>query len=167
MRYKNIQPTWHIWKYYFLKNLQVSKKSLKVELNKLKLANCICSDGYTYSSFFRHQPSSPKIMAEYKCSPLHARVIGLIHQLPDKYYTFGMDNLYMSAKLCRLAYGMEQKVMVHGVTRPSPMEWQDRLLWSDKTVSYGVTRPSLKGIHPAIKQNEVQRKGIGTSTTYS
>ena len=99
------------------------------------LADCICSDGYTYSFFFRHQPSSQKIMAEYKCSPLHARVIGLIHQLPDKYYTLGMDNLYMSAKLCRLAYGMQQKVMVHGVTRPS-----------------------LRGIPPAIKQNEVSKK---------
>jgi hypothetical protein len=36
-------------------------------------------------------------------------------QLPGKYYTLGMDNLYNSTKLCRLAYGMPQKVMVHGV----------------------------------------------------
>ena len=99
------------------------------------LADCICSDGYTYNFFFRHQPPSQKIMNEFKCSPLHARVIGLIHQLPDKYYTLGMDNLYNSAKLCRLAYSMEQKVMVHGVTRPS-----------------------LRGIPPAIKQKEVTKK---------
>ena len=99
------------------------------------LADCICSDGYTYSFFFRHQPSSQKIMTDFNCSPLHARVIGLIHQLPDKFYTLGMDNLYMSAKLCRLAYSMEQKVMIHGVTRPS-----------------------LRGIPPAIKQTEVSKK---------
>ena len=99
------------------------------------LADCICSDGYTYTFFFRHQPPSQKIIHEFKCSPLHARVIGLIHQLPHRYYTLGMDNLYMSAKLCRLAYSMPQKVM-----------------------KYGVTRPSLRGIPPAIKQDELSKK---------
>ena len=100
------------------------------------LADCICSDGYTFSFHFRHQQASEKIMKTFGCSPLHARVLGLISQLPDKYYTLGMDNLYNSAKLCRLCYGMDQKVMVHGVTRPS-----------------------LRGIPPAIKQEEVKRKG--------
>ena len=100
------------------------------------LADALCSDGYTYAFHFRHQPASEKIMKTYKCSPLHARVLGLISQLPHKYYTLGMDNLYMSAKLCRLAYGLDQRVMIHGVTRPS-----------------------LRGIPPAIKQNEVTRKG--------
>ena len=99
------------------------------------LADCICSDGYTYSFHFRHQPASQKIMEACGCSPLHTRVIGLISQLPDKGYTLGMDNLYMSTKLCRLAYSMEQKVMIHGVTRPS-----------------------LRGIPPCIKQEEVKRK---------
>ena len=50
-------------------------------------------------------------MKQLNCSPLHARVLGLISQLPDKFYTLGLDNLYMSAKLYRLAYGMRQKVM--------------------------------------------------------
>ena len=99
------------------------------------LADCICSDGYTYAFHFRHQPASEKIIKTYNCSPLHARVLGLISQLPDKYYTLGMDNLYNSAKFCRLAYSMDQKVMVHGVTRPT-----------------------LRGIPPAIKQNEVSKK---------
>ena len=74
-------------------------------------------------------------MKTFDCSPLHARVLGLISQLPDKYYTLGMDNLYNSAKLCRLAYSMDQKVMVHGVTRPT-----------------------LRGIPQAIKQQEVSKK---------
>ena len=74
-------------------------------------------------------------MGEFGCSPLHARVLGLISQLPHAYYTLGMDNLFMSAKFCRIAYSMDQKVMVHGVTRPS-----------------------LRGIPSLIKQEEVKRK---------
>ena len=100
------------------------------------LADCICSDGYTFSFIFRHQEESEKTMKTFGCSSLHARLLGLVFQLPDKYYTLGMDNLYTSAKLCRLAYGMKKKVMVNGVTRPS-----------------------LRGIPPAIKQEEVKRKG--------
>ena len=83
------------------------------------LADCICSDGYTFAFHFRHQPTSQEIIKQLTCSPLDAGVLGLISQLPDKYYTLGLDNLYMSAKLCRLAYGMDQKVLIHGVTRPS------------------------------------------------
>ena len=100
------------------------------------LADALCSDGYTYAFHFRHQPASDTLMKTHNCSPLHARVLGLISQLPHKYYTLGMDNLYMSAKLCRLTYGSKQRVMIHGVTRPS-----------------------LRGIPPAIKQDEVTRKG--------
>ena len=100
------------------------------------LADALCSDGYTFAFHFRHQPASQTLMKDHNCSPLHARVLGLISQLPDKYYTLGMDNLYMSAKLCRLAYASPQKVMVHGVTRPS-----------------------LRGIPPNIKQEEVSKKG--------
>ena len=99
------------------------------------LADALCSDGYTYAFHFRHQPASQKLMHSFNCSPLHARVLGLLSQLPDKYYTLGMDNLYMSAKLCRLAYGMKQKVMVHGVTRAT-----------------------LRGIPAGIKQVEVTKK---------
>ena len=46
-----------------------------------------------------------------------------------------MNNLYMSARLCRLTYMSDQRVMVHGVTRPS-----------------------LRGIPPAIKQKEIKKK---------
>lgn len=99
------------------------------------LADCICSKGYTYAFHFRHQQASEKIMKSGSCSPLHARVLGLISQLPHKYYTLGMDNLYMSAKFCRLAFSMDQRVMVHGVTRPS-----------------------LRGIPSIIKQDEVTTK---------
>ena len=99
------------------------------------LTDCICSDGYTYAFHFCHQEASGKISKEFDFSALSARVLGLILQLKDKYYTLGMDNLYNSAKLCRAAYSMPQKVMVHGVTRPSG-----------------------RGIPPCIKQNEVTKK---------
>ena len=99
------------------------------------LADCICSDGYTYAFWFRHQEASKQIIQTVGCSPLHARVLALISQLPDKYYTLGMDNLYNSAKFCRLAYSTKQKVMVHGVTRPT-----------------------LRGIPSVVKQDEVKRK---------
>ena len=97
------------------------------------LADCICSDGYTFTFFFRHVKASEKFLK--MASPLHARVMALCSQLPDRHYTLGMDNLYMSTKICRLLYSMSAKVMAHGVTRPS-----------------------LRGIPSCIKQNEVTRK---------
>ena len=96
------------------------------------LADCICSDGYTYNFFFRHQ----SVKTSSSLSPLHVRVLTLCSQLPDKYYTLGMDNLYNSTKLCRHAYSLKQKVMTHGVTRPS-----------------------LRGVPDCVKQSEVTRKG--------
>ena len=99
------------------------------------LVDCICSDGYTYCFFFRHQEASGKIMKAFDCSRLNARVLALISQLEDKYYTLGIDNLFHSAKFARLAYSMEQKVMVHGICRVSG-----------------------RGIPSIIKQKEVTKK---------
>ena len=82
------------------------------------MADCICSDGYTYNFHFRHQPPSQKLMRQ-GLSGLHARVVGLVSQLPNKNYTLTMDNLYNSAKFYRHLYSMEQRVMGHGVTRRS------------------------------------------------
>ncbi len=81
------------------------------------LADCICSEGYTYNFHFRHQAPS-KILIDAGLSPLHARVVGLVSQLPNKNYTLTMDNLYNSAKFFRYLMSMEQKVMAHGVVRP-------------------------------------------------
>ena len=52
-------------------------------------------------------------------SPLHARVHALFDQLPGKYYQCAMDNLYLSAKLCRSAWRCKQQVQVFGVVRQS------------------------------------------------
>ena len=96
------------------------------------LADALCSDGYTYAFFFRHQPVSN---LRNNLSPLHSRVLSLIAQLPDKNYTLGMDNLYNSAKFSRLCYSTKQKVMTHGVTRAS-----------------------MRGVPECVKQKEVTRK---------
>ena len=103
------------------------------------LADTICGDGYTYAFYFRHQPvsqnSNTNVFSKYSLSPLHMRVLSLISQLPHKHYTIGMDNLYMSAKFCRAAYELDQKAMLHGVTRPT-----------------------LRGVPSCVKQKEVTRK---------
>ena len=62
--------------------------------------DAICSDGYTYSFYFRNQPA-PKTFLDMDMSPLHARVHALFEQLTNKNYVCVMDNLYLSAKLCR------------------------------------------------------------------
>lgn len=82
------------------------------------MADCICCDGYTFNFHFRHQAASQNLIRQ-GLSPLHARVAGLVSQLPNKYYTLGMDNLYNSAKFYRYLYSMEQKVMAHGIARAS------------------------------------------------
>ncbi len=101
------------------------------------LADTICGDGYTYAFYFRHQPiqSPDYLSSKYKLSPLHLRVEALFSLLKHKNYTVGMDNLYMSAKFCRVAFECEQRVMIHGVVRPS-----------------------LRGVPGCVKQKEVTRK---------
>ena len=41
----------------------------------------LCSDGYTYSFYFRDQPP-PKLFTDMNMSPLHARLHALLEQLP-------------------------------------------------------------------------------------
>ena len=57
--------------------------------------NIICSNGYTYSFYFRYQPAPKKYVEGYV--PLHARVRFMIDQLKNKNRCVFMDNLYMSA----------------------------------------------------------------------
>ena len=62
--------------------------------------DAICSDGYTYTFYFQNQPA-PKKYLDRNMAPLHARLMALFDQLPNKYYKCGMDNLYVSAKVVR------------------------------------------------------------------
>ena len=75
--------------------------------------DAICSDGYTYCFYFWNQ-AAPKIFLDMGMSPLHARIHALFDELPGMYYVCAMDNLYLSAKLCRSAWRCKQKIQVFG-----------------------------------------------------
>jgi hypothetical protein len=52
-------------------------------------------------------------------SPMRARVLHLFHLLPSKNHVIGVDNLFMSVKLCTGAYSGKNQVQIHGVVRRS------------------------------------------------
>ena len=69
--------------------------------------------------FLRTNPA-PRKWVELGFCPTQARVLFLLDQLPGKYYRCYLDNLFMSAKLCRTTnVSLKSKVMLHGVTRVS------------------------------------------------
>ena len=79
------------------------------------------ADGYTYSLNFRNQ-AAPNIWNEKGLSPLHARVMSLIGQLPDDTINdvCGMDNIYISPKFRNFIMNQsDRRVMIHGFFRPS------------------------------------------------
>mgnify|MGYP003326642903 FL=1 len=78
----------------------------------------ICTDGYTYSFYFRNQPAPNEFLMK-GLSPLHARCMALIKQLQTQHHKIYMDNLYISARFVRFAWMSEQKVMISGVARKS------------------------------------------------
>ena len=69
--------------------------------------------GYTWSFFFRNQPPPPKWIEKGLC-PLHSCVMSLIEQLKHNNHCIYMDNLYLSAKLCLIAW-KNTKTMAHGL----------------------------------------------------
>ena len=71
--------------------------------------------GYTWAFYFRNQPPPPKWTEKGLC-PLHGRVLSLIEQLGNNYHCIYMDNLYLSARLCLVAW-KNHKSMIHGVCR--------------------------------------------------
>ena len=83
------------------------------------LIDCVGDDGFIFTFYQRTNPA-PKKWTDMGFSPTQARVLFLFDQLPGKYYTCYLDNLFMSARLCRMAYvKLDSKVMMHGVTRAS------------------------------------------------
>lgn len=78
--------------------------------------DAICEEGFTYAVHFRQEPP-PKKYIDMGLSPLHSRVMWLIDQVKDKGHRIWMDNLYLSAKLCRASYCHEKNVLIAGVTR--------------------------------------------------
>jgi hypothetical protein len=80
------------------------------------LTDSIADSGYTYCFFFRNQPA-PAHYVRQGYSPTHARVLHLFDLLPSKNHIIGLDNLFMSAKLCIGAYKGKNQVQIHGVVR--------------------------------------------------
>jgi hypothetical protein len=79
-------------------------------------ADALCQDAFTYALYYRNDPA-PKQYLKKGLSPLHSRVMWLFDRLEDKYHRCMMDNLYMSAKLCRVSFNHPHKVLIAGVTR--------------------------------------------------
>lgn len=76
----------------------------------------VCSNGYTATFYFRHQPAPKKLVAK-GYSPLHSRILFMFEQLKNKNHSIYMDNLYMSASFARNCLCLSNKVKIHGVTR--------------------------------------------------
>ena len=52
-------------------------------------------------------------------SHTHARILYLFDLLPSKNHVIGLDNLFMSGKLCVGAYKGKNQVQIHGMVRKS------------------------------------------------
>ena len=83
------------------------------------LVDDLCADGYTYAWQFMNQ-LAPKCWTNKELSPLHARVMALVGQLPNSNYKCGMDNIFMLPKFANIAKNDSGKgIMIHGVCRVS------------------------------------------------
>ena len=114
-----------------------SKHKVRIKFKKTGdgfQADTLCSEGYTFTFYFRHQ-NAPKKYLDEGYSPLHARVRFMFDQLKAENHSVFMDNLYMSASFARSVISCDKKVKIHGVTRREG-----------------------KGIPQVVKQYEVQDK---------
>ena len=113
------------------KNISVDEQTIRMQgqhSDKLRITykregdgfqcDVICADGYTFSFYFRNQPA-PKKWLDKGLSPLHSRVMALYDQLETDNHVCGMDNLYMSTKLCFMSRLHPRNISIHGVTRMS------------------------------------------------
>mmetsp|Transcript_5865 Transcript_5865/g.6106 ORF Transcript_5865/g.6106 Transcript_5865/m.6106 type:complete len:171 (+) Transcript_5865:1469-1981(+) len=87
------------------------------KLNEGFQADCICSNGYTFSFYFHHQ-KAPKKYLDKDFAPLHSRVDFLFDQLHHKNHSCFMNNLYMSALFVLRSLNLSNAVKIHGVTCP-------------------------------------------------
>ena len=85
------------------------------------LLDSLFADGYIYSFYFSNQ-AVPKSWIDKRLSPLHARVVILLQQLPfdAKIFLCGVDNLYISPNFTKVVLNESgNRVMIHGLCRPS------------------------------------------------
>ena len=71
--------------------------------------------GYTISFYPRNIPA-PKKLVNTKYSPTHLRMLVMLDTLQEKYDTYDMDYLFISANFLRECYAdTNEKAIVHGV----------------------------------------------------
>lgn len=80
------------------------------------LVDSIAEAGYTYCFFFHNQPA-PNHYLRQGYSPTHVHLLHLFDLLPSKNHIIGLDNLFMSAKLCAGAYKGKNQVQINGVVQ--------------------------------------------------
>ena len=97
--------------------------------------DALCQDGFCYSFYMRNDPA-PKRFLKQGLSPLHSRTMSLLDGVKDAYHQCTMDNLYMSASLCRAAI----------------------VMLANPVLTQGVTRKSNRGIPPSVFQEEVKNR---------
>ena len=106
--------------------------------------DAICDDGFTYQFYFRNEQPPPQYA---HLLPLFARVMALFDILQDNFHRVGCNNLYVSAKLCKISYMYPQKVLIHGVCRAHNRGFQEITLQQEVTVPehLGKLRGTVKG----------------------
>jgi hypothetical protein len=82
------------------------------------LDDSVAESGYTYYFFFHNQPA-PRNYIQQGYSPTHACLLYLFDLLPSKNHVIGLDNLFLSAKLCAGAHKGKNQVQIHGVVQKS------------------------------------------------
>ena len=81
-------------------------------------ANALCEAGYTWTFYFRNQPSPwDWVLKGYL--PLHARILGMFDQLEEEYHNCWFYNLYLSAKFAKALLTHDKKIRISGPTRKS------------------------------------------------
>ena len=77
----------------------------------------VCDDGYAINFYPRNAPP-PKKRIEKGYSLTHPKMFVMLDDLPNQYYTCGMNNIFISAKFFQAAYTeTKSKTMVSGVFR--------------------------------------------------
>ena len=79
------------------------------------MIDAVFEDGDTINFYLMNVPP-PNKWIEKGNSPTHSENIFVVDTLPDQYYTFGMDNIFISENSLQVEYTKtKSKTMVHGV----------------------------------------------------
>ena len=65
--------------------------------------DALCDSGYTFTFYFRNQNAPTKYLRK-GFSPLHLQILTMFDNQNPIAITFGLTNLYLSAKFCKGKY---------------------------------------------------------------